>query len=78
MRYKKDHDMRVQLEPHFSVADYVFLENPPLIASAADGMAYEGYLELLSCHIGPYHANRSGHEEAKINQRDIQNTIPII
>lgn len=43
VRNKKDSDNHVRMEPHFRADVYVFVENPLLMALAADLMAYETY-----------------------------------
>lgn len=41
-RYQRDYTKHVRYEPCFAAVHYVFVERPPLIASAVSRMAFEG------------------------------------
>lgn len=51
-RYRKNYDKNIPFEPPFPAGYYVLVERPPLMTSAPDRMAYEGYSKLLLCHTG--------------------------
>lgn len=45
--HKKNYDKHVRFGSRFAAGDYVLIERPPLLASAARHMAYKGDLRLL-------------------------------
>lgn len=74
-RYKEKNDEDVRLEPRFVARDYVFVERPSLLASAAYRMSYGGYSKFLSHRTGPYRVISIRLMCAKIAQDGIRNTI---
>lgn len=76
-RFKNNYDMDVRFEPRFSACDYVFVGSHPLMASAADCMAFRGYAKLLLQRMGPYQVISAGPEHSKIDQNNTRNIISI-
>lgn len=52
-RYKKGWGRRVSLALIFQVGVYAFLDRPPLLRSAAERYAPEGYMKLMMRKQGP-------------------------
>lgn len=52
--YKKDYDSHVQFEPRFGAGGSILVKRPSIIASAADGMPFEGYANHLLHSMGLY------------------------
>lgn len=75
VRYKVDYKKHIRSEPCLAVSDYVFVKHPPLLASVADSMAYEGYVKLLHCRIRPYRDIVVGPKYSKIDKDSIRNTV---
>lgn len=76
-RCKKNKDEHIRFEERFAARVYEFAERLPLIKSAADRMAYEGYLKPLPGFKGPLLVISIGPEYGKVDQDGTWNAILI-
>lgn len=76
-RYKKEYGKHARFEPLFSADNYVLLKHPPLTASDADLMVFEGYSRLQPRGTGLYRVISAELVYAINDQDGIQYTVSI-
>lgn len=73
--FKKEYDEHVRFKPRFAGGDYVFVEHPRQMTSAADNIGNVAYLKLLSRRIRPFRVFSVGSEYVKVDEVGTKNTV---
>lgn len=77
VRYKKEYNRHVRLEPHIRPDVHVFVASARLVSSTVKQNSYEKYFNTQTRRNGHYRTNKTEHEYGKIDFVGIQSTTSI-
>lgn len=60
-QHNRNYDKNVQFKSPFAAPNGIFVERPPLSASATDKISDKGYSKLMLLFTGPYRVISFGH-----------------